>query len=87
MPFQPEKIIREHVLQALKEIDGGEIGVRQSTKFDILYEGKTYPPKDVMRLAHEYAKGEYLWHPGGGEPTNKYLKALGFSIISKNKNN
>lgn len=85
MSFQPEKIRREHVLQALKEIDGGEKGVRQSTKFDILYEGKTYPPKDVMRLAHEYATGGYEWLPSGGEPTNKYLKALGFKIVNKNK--
>ncbi|MBC3847728.1 EVE domain-containing protein [Winogradskyella echinorum] len=86
MPFQPDKINREHVLRAFKEIDSGEIGVRQSTKFDILHEGKTYPPKDVMRLAHEYATGEYLWLPGGGEPTNKYLKNLQFKIVNKTVN-
>lgn len=83
MPFQPEKITREHVLKAIKDIDDEVVDTRPSTKFDILYEGKTYPPKDVMRLAHEYATGEYLWIPGGGEPTNKYLKALDFVIVDK----
>ena len=43
MSFQPEKITREHVLKAIQEIDSGEIGVRPSTKYDILFEGKTYP--------------------------------------------
>jgi 5-methylcytosine-specific restriction protein B len=83
MAFQPEKITEEHVIQAIKDIDAGDIGFRKSTKFDILYRGSTYPPKDVMRKAHEYATGDYLWIPGGGEPTNKYLKALGFEIAMK----
>lgn len=83
MAFQPESITRENVLQALKDIEEGVVKVRPSTKYDIFYLGKTYPPKDVMRLAHEYATGEYLWIPGGGEPTNKYLKALNFDIVEK----
>lgn len=81
--FQPENIKRPHVIKALKEIDLGEISIMTSTKFDILYEGKTYPPKEVMRLAHQYANGEYLWEITGGEPTNKYVKALGFLIVNK----
>jgi 5-methylcytosine-specific restriction protein B len=83
MGFQPEKITRENVLQAIQAIENGKVGFRPSTKFDVLYMGKKYPPKDIMRLAHEYATGEYLWIPGGGEPTNKYLKALGFEIVLK----
>ncbi|ARN76948.1 hypothetical protein BST97_02440 [Nonlabens spongiae] len=85
MSFQPEKITKEHVLKAFEEIDSGKIGIRPSTKYDILYEGQTYPPKDVMRLAHEYATGDYLWHPGGGEPTNKYLRNLGFDVLNKDE--
>jgi 5-methylcytosine-specific restriction protein B len=84
MPFQPEKITREHVLKAAQKIDSGEVEVIPSTKFDVIINGKPYPPKDLMRLAHEQATGEYLWNPGGGEPTNKYLKQLGFEIQSKN---
>ncbi|QAA80873.1 EVE domain-containing protein [Aequorivita sp. H23M31] len=86
MSFEPEKIKRDHVLKAFAEIDKGDIGIRASTKYDILHQGKTYPPKDTMRLAHEFATGEYLWHPGGGNPTNKYIKALGFQIIDKGEN-
>ena len=82
MIFQPEKITREHVIKVLKDIDDG-MAVRTSTKFDILYRGFAYPPKDVMRKAHEYATGIYNWVPGGGEPTNKYIKALGFEIAKK----
>ena len=81
--FQPDKIKRTHVIKALKEIDRGKTSLIRSTKFDILFEGKTYPPKDVLRLAHQYANGEHLWEITGGEPTNKYLKALGFLIINK----
>jgi hypothetical protein len=64
MIFQPYKIKKEHVLKAFKIIDSGEIEVRPSTKYDVFFEGKTYPPKDVMRLAHEYATGVYNWVPG-----------------------
>lgn len=84
MPFQPEKITREHVLEAAKIIDSGEYEISKSTKFDVVIVDKHYPPKDIMRLAHEQATGEFMWPPGGGEPTNKYLQALGFKIIEKN---
>ncbi len=83
MPFQPEKIERSHVLKAFQDIDTEKLGIRPSTKWDIVYQGKRYPPKDVGRLAHEYATGEYFWQPGGGEGTNKYFKKLGFLVINK----
>ena len=83
MAFEPTKITRHHVIQAITELAIGELKVRPSTGYDLYHNGETYPPKDIMRLAHEYATGEYLWHPGGGEPTNKYLKALGFIVLPK----
>lgn len=83
MAFEPEKILRGHILKAIHDISSKKVGIRPSTKFDLYYQGETYPPKDVMRLAHEYATGEYVWQPGGGEPTNKYLKALGFIVLPK----
>lgn len=84
MSFQPDKITREDVIKAAQIIDSGKIGVRPSTKFDVIINGKSYPPKDIMRLAHKEANGEYLWHPSGGEPTNKYLSRLNFEIQEKN---
>ncbi len=85
MSFNPEKIKREHILKAVQEIDKGEIELRPSTKYDAIINGKSYPPKDLMRLAHQYANGEYEWHLSGGEPTNRYIKALGFDITEKNE--
>lgn len=83
MAFQPEKITEEDVLKAAQAIDNDERAIRPSTKFDVIVNGKHYPPKDLMRLAHKNATGEYLWERSGGEPTNKYLTNLGFKVVRK----
>jgi len=83
MPFEPEKIKQEHIIEAAQQIDSGEYKIRESTGYDVVINGETYPPKEIMRFAHEKATGEYLWHRGGGESTNRYLKALGFKIVGK----
>ncbi|MEP6728582.1 MAG: AAA family ATPase [Bacteroidota bacterium] len=83
MPFEPDKIAKEDVLKAAQQIDSGEYQISPSTRYDVIINDKVYPPKDIMRFAHENATGEYLWYPGGGEPTNKYLKRLGFKIVEK----
>jgi 5-methylcytosine-specific restriction protein B len=84
MSFQPEKITREHVLKSARAIDSGEGEIHPSTKFDAIIEGKAYPPKALMKLAHKEATGENLWHRRGGQPTNIYLHQLGFEIKEKN---
>ncbi len=83
MTFQPDKIKREHVLNALSEIDKGTFEQNTSTKWDLMYNGKRYPPKDVGRASHKLAVGEYEWLPSGGDSTNKYFKNLGFLIVNK----
>lgn len=83
MPFQPDKITKEHVIEASSIMDSGDWEVTPSTGYDVIVNGRPYPPKEIMRYAHEIATGEFIWYPGGGEPTNKYLKALGFQITSK----
>lgn len=83
MSFEPKRIERKHVLKALSEIDKGGYEPRPSTKWDLVYLNKSYPPKDVGRASHENAIGDYEWDPSGGEPTNKYFKRLGFLIINK----
>lgn len=84
MSFQPELIAKEHILQAFNDLDtqGGEL--KKSTRYDVVHEGKRYPPKEVMRRAHFLANQEHIWESSGGEPTNKYLKAFGFEIQEKN---
>jgi len=83
MAFSPEKITRKHVLDAVKKIEKEKGNLITSTKFDVIINGKPYPPKEVMRYAHELMNGEHIWGRSGGEPTNSYLTALGFEIVSK----
>jgi hypothetical protein len=85
MPFEPDKITKQHILDAVKKIDSEAISLEPSTRFDVIVNDKAYPPKEVMRYAHELMNGEHIWERSGGEPTNKYFTALGFEI--KNKSN
>lgn len=83
MAFEPDKITKEHVLKAVQEIGNKEIELRPSTGYDVIIEGKEYPPKEIMRYAHAQMNGEHIWNKSGGESTNKYLSALGFEISLK----
>jgi len=83
MAFNPEKITKQHILDAEAKIENENIELRPSLKYDVIINNKAYPPKEIMRYAHELMNGEHIWERGGGEPTNKYLKALGFEIIRK----
>tara|TARA_R100001143_G_C3361001_1_gene135699 strand:- start:3346 stop:6333 length:2988 start_codon:yes stop_codon:yes gene_type:complete len=84
MTFEPDKIKKEHVLTAVEKIKAENRDLRSSTKYDVLIEGEAYPPKEIMRYAHEMMNGEHLWEYGGGEQTNKFFKSMGFEIVQKN---
>jgi 5-methylcytosine-specific restriction protein B len=32
-----------------------------STKYDVIIDGNSYPPKDLLRFAHEEMYGENIW--------------------------
>lgn len=83
MAFEPKNITRDHILKAIDKIEADGIGLINSTRWLVEINGKQYPPKEVMRYAHEQMNGENLWKPGGGEPTNSYLENLGFKVIDK----
>ena len=83
MAFSPEKITKKHILDAVKKIEKERIELEPSTKFDVIINGNRYPPKEVLRFAHELMNGERIWNRGGGEPTNKYFTKFGFEIKSK----
>lgn len=87
MAFEPDKITKQNILDAVKKIDSETISLEPSTKFDVIVSGKAYPPKEVMRYAHELMNGEHIWERSGGEPTNKYFTELGFEIKSKSSTN
>jgi len=86
MPFEPDKITRSHIDRAVKKIKDEGIGLHSSTGYDVIIDGEAYPPKEIMRYAHEEMNGERVWERSGGEPTNKYLENLGFEIVEKEKN-
>lgn len=87
MPFEPKHITKEHIVGAIARINREKIELKPSTRWDVIINGKAYPPKEVMRYAHREMSGEALWEYSGGESTNKWLKQLGFVIVDKwNKN-
>lgn len=87
MPFEPEKITAAHVLQAVQKIKRETIALAPSTGYDVIIEEEAYPPKEIMRYAHEQMNGELMWDKSGGLPTNQILEKLGFEIRSKPVNN
>lgn len=85
----PDSINRTHILRALKKIDSVGIAARRrSTGWDLLFDGKKYPPKYVISLAHIWAGGSELspdeFH--GGREANNFLIATGFVVIDKQGN-
>jgi len=54
-------INKDHILSAIQEID--KEGVRKgrhSSTYDLIYEGKPYPPKLVISIATRFLTGEEL---------------------------
>lgn len=79
-----KSIEKEHVLAGLKELDRiGEENWNPSTGYDLLFEGKRYPPKEVIRQAGLLATGEEPVYFGGGKDSNNVLIKLGFTIVLK----
>lgn len=84
------EIKKEHILSAIKEIDieGIRPGKTSST-YDLIYNGKPYPPKLVVSIANRHATGTELDHnnfSGGiGTPAFQLLEKKGFEITKKNE--
>lgn len=87
MAFEPKKITRENVLAAVERIIQENIKLQHSTRWNVIIDGKPYPPKEIMRYAHKEMNGEKLWEYSGGESTNKWLENLGFQVVEKMKGN
>ena len=86
----PNNITKEHLIKAIAEIDkDGVRKGRHSSTYDLIYNGKTYPPKLVLSIANRYANDSELdsndFAGGKGTPAFKILKNEGFEIIPKNK--
>jgi hypothetical protein len=79
----PKNIKQQHVIQAIDEIERSGVRYhRESVRYNLIYQGKPYPPKYVLSIANKYANGREL-EPSefsGGVETNDFLRELGFSI-------
>ncbi|OJA90461.1 GTPase [Burkholderia ubonensis] len=85
-----ESVTAEHIRLALQEID--QEGVpkdAESTGYDLLYNGKRYPPKLVLSLAVKHATGEPLDRAtfSGGEASSAFrlLRRLDFEVEAKDE--
>jgi 5-methylcytosine-specific restriction protein B len=81
-----DKIDKQHVLAALAEIDTtGVPESRIAKSFDLVYDGKSYPPKYVLSIAVKNATGHELDPASfsGGEATNSILRELGFEVVER----
>ena len=82
------QITKENILSAIEEIekDGVRSG-RHSSTYDLLYNGKLYPPKLVISIANRYATGEELdpktFDGGLGTKSFQTLESFGFEIKPK----
>jgi len=56
-----------------------------STQWDVIIDGKAYPPIEVLRYAHKQMNGESIWDITEGDTTNTYLDGFGFLIRAKNE--
>lgn len=79
-------ITRDDVLGALANLDQGEFGdFGPPTRYELVYQGRRYPPKAAVGLAARRQIGRPLSHnefSGGNSRTqaNGVLRALGFKI-------
>lgn len=86
----PDNIDREYIVLAIEKFEDGYYNsYKDSTGYDILYNGKRYAPKIIIAIAAELQTKE-IYVPTnfrGGLNTQcfKILKANGFTIIEKGK--
>lgn len=85
----PNNISKQHLEKAIEEIDiKGVRKGRHSSTYDLIYNGKSYPPKLVVSIANRYANGTELdsndFSGGVGTAAFELLEKEGFEIIQKN---
>jgi hypothetical protein len=85
----PPGLKKEHVLQALSDLDGGiDHPFGAPTGYELVHGDKRYAPKAVVGLACRYHLGRVLQpdeFSGGEAPgqTNFVLRKLGFTVVRK----
>jgi hypothetical protein len=83
-----KRITRETILMAIREIDrDGVPNARRGRRFELVFDGKRYPPKYVVSIAHRFATGRELGpdEHSGGSQTNELLRAFGFEVVARSR--
>ncbi|GAB3613695.1 hypothetical protein [Humibacter ginsengisoli] len=88
-----DPVTQEHVRRALEEYDRlgaheffAVHGFAPTTTYDLVYEGRVYPPKAVLGTAYEFATGERLASAdfeGGRSGAVRMLRNLGFDVRTR----
>lgn len=81
-------ITRDDVLEAIRDLNSGAThGFRDSTRYDLLIDGKRYAPKAVVGLAARRQLGRPLvpeeFSGGLDSQCFKILEKLGFTVVAK----
>ena len=87
----PINLTREHILKAIEKIDSEpELKTkRSSSTYDLIFEGKKYPPILVLSIANQLNNGKELLlsdFDNNIEKPFNLLRENGFSIIPKKNN-
>lgn len=81
----PTAIRSSHIVRAIKEIDkSGVPKLRRSKTWDLVHDGKKYPPKYVVSLACKYVSGEELNSESFiTDDARRFLKKMKFCVVPK----
>ncbi len=78
-------VSRENVENALERLIIEKRTLRSATKYNLIYKGKAFPPKEIVRYAAidmGITENDFKnYRLQGGPPTNSYLEKLGFKIV------
>lgn len=85
-----EVVGHDHLISAIAEIEkNGVTKGFQSSTYDVLHEGRRYPPQLVFSIAYRHATGEGLNHKefggGAGTPAFRVMQSHGIVIVPKEK--
>jgi hypothetical protein len=88
-----DPVTTDHVVRALQEYDqlGPEKffaahGFAPTTTYDLVRDGRRYPPKAILGTAYEFATGQRLASgdfEGGKSGAVKVLGQLGFTVLPR----
>jgi hypothetical protein len=88
-----DQVTHADILRAIHEYDRlgaarffSHHGFAPTTTYDLIWDGRPYPPKAILGTAHEFATGRRLASSdfeGGKSGAVKILTELGFTITTR----